>query len=147
MPNILPTSFVVCTIGLQVLSHRIHLHLRQLLRHFHSLGLTSRFTPPCQSDQSVLTNLLRPWRDLSFLTSAIPNPLSRRSSWTPLCTAGVPIWGVARFQVLGPIQTTNSISTVWNSKPYFWPSITGPQCYESYGQYHSSVLYPQTGWE
>ena len=110
MPNILPTSFVVCTIGLQVLSHRIHLHLRQLLRHFHSLGLTSRFTPPCQSDQSVLANLLRPWRDLSFLTSAIPNPLSRRSSWTPLCTAGVPIWGVARFQVLGPIQTTNSIN-------------------------------------
>ena len=131
MPNILPTSFVVCTIGLQVLSHRIHLHLRQLLRHFPSLGLTSRFAPPCQSDQSVLANLLRPWQDLSFLTSAIPNPLSRRSSWTPLCTAGVPIWGIARFQVLRPIQTTNSISTVWNSKPYFWPSVTGPQCYRA----------------
>ena len=45
-----------------------------LQRHFHSLhvGLTNRFTPPCQSDPLVPATLLREWQDLSFLTSGIP---------------------------------------------------------------------------
>ena len=48
------------------------LHLRPLQRHFHSLGLTSRFSPPGGSDPPVLATLLRQWQDLSFLTSGIP---------------------------------------------------------------------------
>ena len=47
------------------------LYLRPLQRHFHSLGLTNRFTPPRQSDPLVLANLLRQWQDLHFLTSGI----------------------------------------------------------------------------
>ena len=48
------------------------LYLRPLQRHFHSLGLTNRFTPPRQSDPVVLANLLRQWLDPHFLTSGIP---------------------------------------------------------------------------
>ena len=48
------------------------LHLRPLQRHFHSLGLTNRFSPPLRSDPPVLVTLLRQWQDLSFRTSAIP---------------------------------------------------------------------------
>ena len=48
------------------------LYLRPLQRHFHSLGLTSRFTPPRRSDPGVLANLLRHWLDPHFLTSGIP---------------------------------------------------------------------------
>ena len=40
--------------------------------HFHSLGLTNRFTPLRRSDPLVLANLLRHWQDLCFLTSGIP---------------------------------------------------------------------------
>ena len=49
-----------------------HLYLRPIQRHFHSLGLTDRFTPPCRSDPLVLANLLRRWQDPRFLTSGIP---------------------------------------------------------------------------
>ena len=48
------------------------LYLRPLQRHFHSLGLTDRFTPPRRSDPLVLANLLRRWLDPRFLTSGIP---------------------------------------------------------------------------
>ena len=48
------------------------LYLRPLQRHFHSLGLTDRFTPLRRSDPLVLANLLRHWQDLHFLTSGIP---------------------------------------------------------------------------
>ena len=48
------------------------LYLRPLQRHFHSLGLTNRFTPPRRSDPVVLANLLRQWLDPLFLTSGIP---------------------------------------------------------------------------
>ena len=48
------------------------LYLRPLQRHFHSLGLTDRFTPPRRSDPLVLANLLRQWQDPLFLTSGIP---------------------------------------------------------------------------
>ena len=48
------------------------LYLRPLQRHFHSLGLTDRFTPPRRSDPLVLANLLRRWQDPRFLTSGIP---------------------------------------------------------------------------
>ena len=48
------------------------LYMRPLQRHFHSLGLTDRFTPPRRSDPLVLANLLRRWLDPNFLTSGIP---------------------------------------------------------------------------
>ena len=48
------------------------LYLRPLQRHFHSLGLTDRFTPPHRSDPLVLANLLQHWQDPRFLTSGIP---------------------------------------------------------------------------
>ena len=48
------------------------LYLRPLQRHFHSLGLTNRFTPLRRSDPLVLANLLPQWQDLCFLTSGIP---------------------------------------------------------------------------
>ena len=48
------------------------LYLRPLQRHFHSLGLTNRFTPPRKSDPVVLANLLRQWLDPHFLNSGIP---------------------------------------------------------------------------
>ena len=48
------------------------LHLRPLQQHFHSLGLTNRFSTPQCSDPVVLATLLRQWQDLSFLTSGIP---------------------------------------------------------------------------
>ena len=48
------------------------LYLRPLQRHFHSLGLTDRFTPPRRSDPLVLANLLRQCQDPRFLTTGIP---------------------------------------------------------------------------
>ena len=48
------------------------LYLRPLQRHFHSLGLMNRFSPPCRSDQLALASLLQQWQDLFFLTSGIP---------------------------------------------------------------------------
>ena len=48
------------------------LYLRPLQCHFHSLGLTDRFTPPRRSDPLVLANLLWLWQDLHFLISGIP---------------------------------------------------------------------------
>ena len=48
------------------------LHLRPLQQHFHPLGLTNSFTPPCRSDPLVVATLLSQWQDLSFLMSGIP---------------------------------------------------------------------------
>ena len=48
------------------------LHLRPLQLHFHSLGLTNRFSPLQHSDPLILAKLLRQWQDLWFLTSGIP---------------------------------------------------------------------------
>ena len=100
------------------------MYLRPLQRHFHSLGLTDRFTPPRRSDPLVLANLLRRWLDPHFLTSGIPiRPFQADFtlfSRTPPIRAGAPTWGIPRFRVPGPIQTASSTSTVWSSKllPY-----------------------------
>ena len=48
------------------------LYLRPLQCHFHSFGLTNRFTLLRRSDPLVLASLLRHWQDLRFLTSGIP---------------------------------------------------------------------------
>ena len=50
--------------------------LRPLQRHFYSLGLTNRFTPPRRSDPLVLANLRR-WQDLHFCY--LRNPCSHVS--------------------------------------------------------------------
>ena len=86
-----------------------HLYLRPLQRHFHSLGLIDRFTPPRRSDPLVLANLLRQWQDRTFQADLkVSQTLPRRG--------GAPTWGIPRFRVPGPIQTASSTSTVWSSR-------------------------------
>ena len=95
------------------------LYLRPLQRHFHSLGLTDRFTPPRRSDPLVLANLLRHWQDLCFLTQESLSARFRRTSrflQTPPCRGGALTWGIPRFRVPGPVQTASSISIVWSSR-------------------------------
>ena len=68
------------------------LYLRPLQRHFHSLGLTNRFTPPRKSDPVVLANLLRQWLDPHFLTSGIPiRPI--QADYTIFTDASSQGWG------------------------------------------------------
>ena len=65
-------------------------------------GLLIRFTLPCQSDQSILANLLRHWRDLSFLTSGIPiRPL--QVTFMIYTDASTQVWGahMEDFQIWG----------------------------------------------
>ena len=79
-PSILPPSTdlfsSVPAYGITQLGFRFillgRLYLRPLQRHFHSLGLTDRFTPPRRSDPLILANLLRHWQNLCFLTSGMP---------------------------------------------------------------------------
>ena len=68
------------------------LYLRPLQRHFHSLGLTNRFTPPSKSDPVVLANLLPQWLDPHFLTSGIPiRPF--QADYTIFMDASIQGWG------------------------------------------------------
>ena len=68
------------------------LYQRPLQRHFHSLGLTDRFTPPRRSDPLVIANLLRHWQDLRFLTSGIPIR-TFQAEFTILTDASTQGWG------------------------------------------------------
>ena len=68
------------------------LYLRPLQRHFHSLGLTDRFTPPRRSDPLVLANLLRRWQDPCFLTSGIPLRMFQ-AEFTIFTDASTQGWG------------------------------------------------------
>ena len=117
-----------------------HLHLRPSQRHFHSLGLTNRFSPLRHSDPLVLATLLRQWQDLSFLTSGILSDLSRSSpfSQTPRARAGPPTCGILRLQVYEPLRNVNSTLMCWSSigPPSLVYSITGPSCFDRYRQYH-----------
>ena len=83
------------------------LYLRPLQRHFHSLGLTNRFTPPRRSDPLVLANLLWHWQDLRFLTSGIPirtfRQISRFLRTLPL-RVGHSHGGFPDFGYLGPYR-------------------------------------------
>ena len=110
------------------------LYLRPLQLHFHSLGLTDRFTPPHRSDPLVLANLLRRWLDPRFLTSGIPIRAFQadfRFSWTPPIRAGAPTWGIPRFRVPGPLQTASSTSTVWSSRRLLLPYSIGLLCFRA----------------
>ena len=68
------------------------LYLRPLQRHFLSLGLTNRFTPPRKSDPVVLANLLRQWLYPHFLNSGIPiRPF--QADYTIFTDASSQCWG------------------------------------------------------
>ena len=68
------------------------LYLRPLQRHFYSLGLTNRFTPPRRSDPLVLANLLWHWQDLCYLTSGIPIRMFQ-ADFTIFTDASTQGWG------------------------------------------------------
>ena len=68
------------------------LYLRPLQHHFHSLGLTDRFTLPRRSGPLVLANLLRHWHDPRFLTSGIPIRMFQ-SEFTIFTDASTQGWG------------------------------------------------------
>ena len=110
------------------------LYLRPLQRHFHSLGLTNRFSPPCQSDQQLSASLLRQWQDLFFLTSpGVGCPYGGFSSFGFLDLFGSP----APYQWFGAQGGT------------FYPpplgfSAPGPSSFDCFGQHYSSLLYQQT---
>ena len=125
------------------------LYLRPLQRHFHSLGLTDRFTPPRRSDPLVLANLLRQWQDLHFLTSGIP-----------ICTfqADLTIFTDASTQGWGAHMGDSKISGTWTctdrklhinclelkaviSALQHW--APGPPGYDRHGQFDSSFIYQQ----
>ena len=117
-----------------LIHHPDRLYLRPLQHHFHSLGLTDRFTPRRRSDPLVLANLLRRWLDPRFLTSGIPIPPFRRTlrfSQTPPIMAGAPTWGIPRFRVPGPLQSASSTSTVWSSKRLLLPYNIGLLCFRA----------------
>ena len=100
------------------------LYLRPLQRHFHSLGLTDRFTPPRRSDPLVLASLLRRWLDPRFLISGIRVP-------GPYQTA-------APYQLSGA-QGGHVCPTALG------PSASGPPGYGRHGQFDSSFIYQQAG--
>ena len=85
------------------------LYLRPLQRHFHSLGLTDRFTPPRRSDPLVLPNLLRRWLDPRFLTSGIPI----RTFWADLT-----IFTDASTHGWGAYMGDSKISGTWTLSDY-----------------------------
>ena len=120
-------------------------------QHFHSLGLTNWFIPLRLSDPLVLVNLLNSSICL-YLPLESLSDLSMRSSrflQMPLPRAGAPIWGIPRFQVLGPVQTTSSLQFGAQGGNFGPPPLgfifTGPPSYDHYRQNCSSVLHQQTG--
>ena len=128
-----------------------YLYLRPLQLHFHSLGLTNRFTPPHRSDPLVLANLLRQWQDLSFLTSGIPiRPFQAEfmiftQSW------GAQM-GFPRFRVLDPFRPQGPHQHFGAQGDNFGPpslgfSFTGQPTCDRYREQYSCSLYQQTGWD
>ena len=125
------------------------LYLRPLQRHFHSLGLTERFTPPHRSDPLVLANLLQHWQDPRFLTSGIP-----------ICTfqAEFTIFTDTSTQGWGAHMGDSEISGTWIHTDrklqinclelkavicalQHW--ALGPPAHDCYGQFDSSFVYQQ----
>ena len=125
------------------------LYLRPLQQHFHSLGLTNRFTPLRRLDPLVLANLLSQWQDLSFLPIESPSDLFRRSSRflrTPLPRVGAPRWGIPRFGVLDPFRPQAPHQHFGAQGGNFGPpslgfSFTGPPTYDRYRQHYICSLY------
>ena len=127
------------------------LYLRPLQHHFHSLGLTDRFTPPRRSDTLVLANLLRHWQDLRFLTSGIPIHTFQVefTIFTDASTQGWLTWGFPDFGYLNPyrLQAPYQLSGAQGGSlcpKALGPSAPGPPGYGRYGQFDSSFVYQQT---
>ena len=115
------------------------LYLRPLQRHFHSLGLTNRFTPPRKSDPVVLANLLRQWLDPHFLTSG--NPIRPfQADYTIFTDASTQGWGahmgdskISRAQ--GGYLRPTALGS----------SASGPPGHDRHGQFDSGFIYQQAG--
>ena len=127
------------------------LYLRPLQHHFHSLGLTDRFTPPRRSDTLVLANLLRHWQDLRFLTSGIPIHTFQVefTIFTDASTQGWLTWGFPDFGYLNPyrLQAPYQLSGAQGGSlcpKALGPSAPGPPGYGRYGLFDSSFVYQQT---
>ena len=122
-----------------------HLYLRPLQHHFHSLCLTTRFTPPRRSDPLVLANLLRRWLDPRFLTSGIPiRPFQ----------ADLTIFTDASRQGWGAHMGDSKISGTWtltdrklhiNCLEFraLGSSASGPPGHGRHGQFDSGFIYQQ----
>ena len=127
-----------------------HLYLRPLQRHFHSLGLTDRFTPPHRSDPLVLANLLRHWQDLCFLTSGIPIR-TFQAEFRIFPDASTQGWGahMVDSQISGTWIRTgrklhiNCLELKAVVSALQGSSAPGPPGYDRYGQFDSSFLYQQ----
>ena len=115
MPNILPNFLSYTQVSQFMWSLNLalglipqgHLHLRPFQRHFGSLGLKNRFTPPRRSDTLVLADLLRQWQDLSFLPQESLSDLSRQISQfllTPLPRLGHPYGEFPDIGYLDPFR-------------------------------------------
>ena len=125
------------------------LYLRPLQRHFHSLGLTDRFTPPRQSDPLVLANILWHLQDLRFLTSGIPIR-TFQAEFTIFTDASTQGWGahMGDSQISGTWTRTDlklhinclEFKAVVSALQHWAP---GPPGYDRYGQFDSSFVYQQ----
>ena len=112
------------------------LYLRPLQRHFHSLGLTDRFTPPRRSDPLVLANLLRRWQDLRFLTSGIPIR-TFQADFTIFTDASTQGWGdhMGDSQISGTWTRTDrkrhinclELKVVVSARKHWAPMLQGHQ--------------------
>ena len=118
-PSILPPgtnlfssvpAYGVTQLGLRSYLSLGRLYRRPLQRHFHSLGMTNRFTPLRRSDTLVLANLLRHWQDLRFLTSGIHTFQADFTIFTEASTQG-----------LGTHMGDSQISGIWTRTDHKFP--------------------------
>ena len=129
-----------------------HLHLRPL-QHFHSLGLTNRFSTPWRSDPVVLATLLRQWQNLFVSHIRIPyltfpggvhhfhrrlNPgLGRPHGGFSDCGCMDP------FRTRAPHQCTGAQGGNIGPQSLGY-SITWPSCFDCCRQHHCCSLHQQT---
>ena len=130
------------------------LYPRPLQRHFHSLGLTDRFTPPRRSDPLVLANLhctsAMAGPTFSYLRNPYPHVsggphdfYGRLHARVGRSHGGFPDFGYldpcrpqAPYQLSGA-QSGNLCPTALGS------SASGPPGYDRHGQFDSSFIYQQ----
>ena len=130
------------------------LYLRPLQRHFHSLGLTDRFTPPRRSDPLVLAKPTAAMAGPSF--SYLRNPNPRVSSGFHdfhgrlQSGLGRPHGGFQDFGYLDSNRPQAPYQLSGVQSGYFCPtalgsSASGPPGYDRHGQFDSSFIYQQAG--
>ena len=110
------------------------------LQHFHSLGLTNRFSTPRRSDPVVLATLLRQWQNLSCLTSGIQAEFTifthRLGPGLGRLHGGFSDCGcMDPFRTRAPHQCTGAQGGNIGPQSLGY-SITGPSCFDCYRQYH-----------